>query len=79
MARRRESVAETEDANRRDWATALRLHSSYPDQVGRSVYYYVRRVPLGLLLMFGAGLIVLACTLLGRLLRSFAMAEEPPA
>src|SRR6266481_3616879 len=47
MVRRRESVAETEDANLRDWATALRLHSSYPDRaLGRDVYYRVRRVPL---------------------------------
>jgi uncharacterized protein len=60
MARRRESVAETEDANLPGWATAtaLRLHSSYPDQaLGRNVYYRVRSVPLGLMLMFGAGLI----------------------
>ena len=58
MARRRDQVAETKDSNQRDWATTLRLHSSYPDQaLGRDVYYCVRRVPLGLMLMFGAGLI----------------------
>jgi hypothetical protein len=52
MVRRRESVAETEDASLRDWATALRLNSSYPDQaLGCDVYYRVRRVPLGLMLM----------------------------
>ncbi|MDB6046347.1 MAG: anion permease [Gammaproteobacteria bacterium] len=37
MARRRESVAATEDANLRDWATALRLHSSYLDQLLRLI------------------------------------------
>jgi uncharacterized membrane protein YfcA len=58
MVRRRESVAETEDAGLRDWVTALRLNSSYPDQaLGRYVYYRVRRVSLGLMLMFSAGLI----------------------
>ncbi len=42
----------------RDWATILRLHSTYPDRtLGRDVFYRVRRVPVGLLLMYGAGLI----------------------
>jgi uncharacterized protein len=42
----------------RDWATVLRLHATYPDRaLGRDVSYRVRRVPLGLLLMYGAGLI----------------------
>jgi uncharacterized membrane protein YfcA len=58
MARRREILVETEDTNLRDWATLLRLHSSYPDHaLGRDVFYRVRRVPLGLALMYGAGLI----------------------
>jgi uncharacterized membrane protein YfcA len=40
------------------WGTALRLHSSYPDKsMGTQVPYHVQRVPLGLLLMYGAGLI----------------------
>jgi uncharacterized membrane protein YfcA len=40
------------------WATALRLHSSFPDRaLGREVHYQVGRVPLGLSLMYGAGLI----------------------
>jgi uncharacterized membrane protein YfcA len=40
------------------WATVLRLHSSYPDRsLGRKVAYRVDRVPLGLILMYGAGLI----------------------
>ncbi len=37
---------------------ALRLDASYPDRVlGQDVAYQVRRVPLGLALMFGAGCI----------------------
>ena len=58
MARRHEVLGETEETNLRDWATLLRLHSSYPDHaLGRDVFYRVRRVPLGLALMYGAGLI----------------------
>ena len=39
------------------WA-ALRLDSSYPDQtLGRDVAYSVRRLPLGMVLMYGAGLV----------------------
>jgi len=39
-------------------ATRLRLHSSYPDRtLGRDVAYQVLRVPLGMALMYGAGLI----------------------
>jgi len=37
------------------WA-ALRLDASYPDK-GREVEYRVQRLPLGMLLMYGAGLI----------------------
>ena len=56
--RRRETLGGTEEINIRDWATVLRLHSSYPDHaLGRDVFYRVRRVPLGLALMYGAGLI----------------------
>lgn len=58
MARRRETLVETDVTDLRDWATALRLHSSYPDQaLGREIPYRVRRVPLGLALMYGAGMI----------------------
>jgi len=40
------------------WATALRLHSSYPDRVqGDDIAYQVGHVPLALSLMYGAGLI----------------------
>src|SRR6202041_2822013 len=42
----------------RDWATVLRLHATYPDRaLGRDVYYRMRRIPVGMLLMYGAGLI----------------------
>ena len=58
MARRHEILGETDVTNLRDWATVLRLHSSYPDHaLGRDISYRVRRVPLGLALMYGAGLI----------------------
>lgn len=40
------------------WGASLRLDSSYPDRaLGRDVDYRVQRVPLGLSLMYGAGLI----------------------
>ena len=39
-----------------EWAAALRLDTSYPDK-GRDVEYRVQRLPLGMLLMYGAGLI----------------------
>jgi uncharacterized membrane protein YfcA len=46
------------DPGDREWATILRLHATYPDRtLGRDVFYRVRRVPLGLVLMYGAGVI----------------------
>ena len=40
------------------WATTLGLHSSYPDHaLGEEVGYQVHRVPMGMMLMYGAGLI----------------------
>jgi uncharacterized membrane protein YfcA len=58
MSRRREMRARPEEPIGGDWATALRLHSSYPDLAeDRDVFYRVQRVPLGLALMYGAGLI----------------------
>lgn len=56
LARRREPI--TADLDARGWASALRLHSSYPDPaLGRDVAYGVQRVPLGMTLMYGAGLV----------------------
>jgi uncharacterized membrane protein YfcA len=40
------------------WARWLHLSSSYPDRyLGREVTYEVRRTPIGLLMMYGAGVI----------------------
>lgn len=57
LARRREVVyAGIPDL--KGWGTALRLHSRFPDRVlGRDIEYQVSRVPLGLSLMYAAGLI----------------------
>jgi uncharacterized membrane protein YfcA len=57
LARRREAV-DASAPNGRSWATVLHLHSSFPDRaLGQDVPYNVGRVPLGLSLMFGAGLV----------------------
>lgn len=57
LARRREAI-DASAPNVKSWATILRLHSSFPDRVsGREVPYQVGRVPLGMMLMYGAGLI----------------------
>jgi hypothetical protein len=57
LARRRE-VIEASAPNVKSWATLLRLHSTFPDHAsGEDVPYQVSRVPLGMLLMYGAGLI----------------------
>ncbi len=57
MARRGEPVS-SDTASPGRWAAALRLDSSYPDgALGRDVAYRVQRLPLGVLLMYGAGLI----------------------
>jgi len=45
-------------ACRGSWSAALQLDSSYPDRAsGRDIAYRVRRIPLGLSLMYCAGLI----------------------
>lgn len=42
----------------RDWGTVLRLHAAYPDRVlGKDIEYQVRGIPVGMALMYGAGLI----------------------
>lgn len=57
LARRRE-VTDTRAANVKSWGTLLRLHSTFPDRaLNRNVSYQVGRLPLGLSLMYGAGLI----------------------
>lgn len=57
LARRREAI-DASAPNAKSWATILRLHSSFPDHAaGREVLYQVGRVPLGLAMMYAAGLI----------------------
>ena len=57
MARRREAI-DASAPNVNSWATVLRLHSSFPDQMsGQDVPYLVGRVPLGMVLMYAAGLV----------------------
>lgn len=57
LVRRREPLAAAAP-DARSWATRLRLHSSLPDRAhGQDVPYHVGHVPLGLSLMYGAGLI----------------------
>jgi len=58
LSRRRETAAATAIAEMGEWGTALQLHSTYPDREGGgSVAYRVQRVPMGMALMYGAGLI----------------------
>jgi uncharacterized protein len=58
LARRGEPVSESNAVDSRRWISVLRLDSSYPDRaLGRDVAYQVHRVSLGMLLMYGAGLI----------------------
>ena len=56
LARRGETAGAATAADSWGWAGALRLDASYPDR-GRRVEYRVQRLPLGMLLMYGAGLI----------------------
>jgi uncharacterized membrane protein YfcA len=57
LTRRREAV-QTIAPDARSWATVLRLHASVPDRAGGiAAPYHVGSVPLGLSLMYGAGLV----------------------
>jgi uncharacterized membrane protein YfcA len=56
LARRGETAGAVGTADTCRWAAWLRLDASYPDR-GRRVDYRVQRLPLGMLLMYGAGLI----------------------
>ena len=56
LARRGETAGAAATADTWGWAGALRLDASYPDR-GQRVAYRVQRLPLGMLLMYGAGLI----------------------
>lgn len=56
LAQRREVVSLVEKGQQ-DWGTTLQLHSSYPDAVlGKEIPYSVGRVPLGMFLMYFAGM-----------------------
>ena len=58
LTRRGEPVSTAQVADSGRLASALRLHSTYPDRTpGGIVAYQVCRLPLGMLLMYGAGLI----------------------
>lgn len=39
------------------WAEALNLNGSYPAESGERIFYHVEKVPQGLLIMFGAGVL----------------------
>jgi uncharacterized membrane protein YfcA len=56
LARRGEPAGAATAADTWGWAGALRLDGSYPDR-GQKVEYRVQRLPLGMLLMYGAGLV----------------------
>ena len=57
LARRADSIVAAAPGGVGDIASILRLHSSYPDDVRGFVHYRVQRLPLGLTMMYGAGLI----------------------
>ena len=58
LARRRNPVVASAPAPASNWSDALELDSRYHDwEIDREVTYRVHRVPLGMLLMYGAGLI----------------------
>jgi uncharacterized protein len=58
LARRGEPVNAGALAGGGGWAEALRLNGSYPDRAsGMEIAYRVQRVPMGMALMYGAGLI----------------------
>jgi uncharacterized membrane protein YfcA len=58
LARRRDPVLASASSEASGWSDTLGLNSSYPDrELDREVLYRVRRVPLGMMLMYGAGLI----------------------
>ncbi|SHG74555.1 sulfite exporter TauE/SafE family protein [Pollutimonas bauzanensis] len=58
LARRGEPAGAAPAGDTGGWASALKLHSSYPDRgLGRDIAYRVQRVPMGMTLMYGAGLV----------------------
>ncbi len=57
MLLRRREMAPTTERVSRSWATMLRLHASVPDEARGAAPYIVGSVPIGLSLMYGAGLV----------------------
>src|SRR5712671_5644529 len=58
MARRSDPLGSSTAVDTRRWGAALCLDSSYPEPaLGTDIAYRVQRLPIGLMLMFGAGLI----------------------
>lgn len=58
MARRGDPVSTSASTDSGQWTAMLRLDSSYPDrELGEMTAYRVHRVPMGMMLMYGAGLI----------------------
>ncbi|MCU0733060.1 MAG: sulfite exporter TauE/SafE family protein [Hyphomonas sp.] len=57
MLTHRRDVGQTSAPDSRSWATILRLHSAAPIQGGGAAPYHVGSVPLGLSLMYGAGVV----------------------
>jgi uncharacterized membrane protein YfcA len=58
MLARRGDPATVATADHGHWGATLGLHASYPDRaLGRDIAYRVQRLPFGMALMYGAGLI----------------------
>jgi uncharacterized protein len=58
LARRGDPASSSARPDTRSWASTLQLHSAYPASAGDNVInYYVQRLPMGMSLMFGAGLV----------------------
>jgi uncharacterized membrane protein YfcA len=58
LARRRDPLDGDAAAQACRWSDALHLHASYPDRaMGRDLAYQVQRLPMGMSLMYGAGVI----------------------
>jgi uncharacterized membrane protein YfcA len=58
LAKRGDRLRTLDPAATGQWTATLRLDASYPDRaLGRDVAYRVERLPLGMMLMYGAGLI----------------------
>lgn len=74
LAKRGDRIRESQAADSSLWATKLRLHSSYPDSLlGREANYEVQRLPAGMVLMYGAGMISALLGIGSRVLKIPAM------